>query len=57
MMGRVQDELNHIQEALDRIQARSFGVCEDCGGAIPTARLSAIPMARFCIQCQSRVEG
>ena len=57
MMARVQDELNSIQEALDRIEVRSFGVCEDCGGAIPTVRLSAIPMARFCIECQSRVEG
>ncbi len=57
MMARVQDELNSIQEALDRIQARSYGVCEDCGEAIPPVRLSAIPIARFCIQCQSRVEG
>ena len=57
MMARVQDELNSIQEALDRIQARSYGLCEDCGGAIPTVRLSAIPIARFCIQCQSRVES
>lgn len=57
MMARVQGELNSIQEALDRIQYRSFGICEDCGGAIPTVRLAAIPMARFCIECQSRVEG
>ena len=57
MMSRVQDELNSIQEALDRIQARSFGICEDCGSAIPTVRLMAAPMARFCIGCQSRVEG
>jgi DnaK suppressor protein len=56
MMARVQEELNHIQDALDRIQYRSYGVCEDCGGAIPTVRLSAIPIARFCIECQSRVE-
>jgi len=57
MMARVQGELNSIQDALDRIQARSFGVCEDCGGAIPPVRLTAIPMARYCIECQSRVEG
>lgn len=57
MMGRVQGELTSIQEALDRIEGRSFGVCEDCGEPIPTVRLLAAPMARFCIGCQSRVEG
>lgn len=57
IMARVQGELNAIQEALDRIQARSYGVCEDCGEAIPTVRLMAAPMARFCIGCQSRVES
>jgi len=57
MMGRVQGELNNIQEALDRIQSRSYGVCEDCGEPIPTVRLQAAPMARFCIGCQSRVES
>src|SRR5689334_1640496 len=45
MMARVQEELNHIQEALDRIQVRSYGVCEDCGEPIPTVRLTAIPIA------------
>jgi RNA polymerase-binding transcription factor DksA len=57
MMARVQDELNSIQEALDRIQARSFGVCEDCGGADSDRPAERHPMARFCIECQSRVEG
>lgn len=57
MMSRVQDELTALQEALDRIQSRAYGVCEDCGEAIPTVRLQAAPTARFCIGCQSRVES
>jgi DnaK suppressor protein len=56
MLGRVQDEMNRIEEALERIEGRSYGVCEDCGSPIPTVRLNAAPMARFCIGCQSRVE-
>ena len=56
MMERVQVDLNAIQEALDRITARSYGLCEDCGEAIPVVRLEAAPMARFCIGCQSRLE-
>jgi RNA polymerase-binding protein DksA len=57
MMGRLHGELTDIQEALDRIESRSYGVCEDCGEQIPAVRLEAAPMARFCIGCQSRIEN
>lgn len=39
------------QAALDRIDQGTFGECEACGEQIPTARLDAIPYARYCIQC------
>ena len=55
-LGKVQDELQLIEEALARIDTRSYGVCEDCGGTIPAVRLEALPTARFCIGCQSRSE-
>jgi DnaK suppressor protein len=55
-LGKVQDELQQIDEALARIDSLSFGVCEDCGGTIPQVRLEALPTARFCIDCQSRTE-
>src|SRR6185503_12636040 len=31
-LGKVQEELQQIDEALDRIETRSYGICEDCGG-------------------------
>src|SRR4029453_18703977 len=55
-LGKVHEELQHIDEALERIESRSFGICEDCGGTIPQVRLEAAPTARFCIACQSRTE-
>ena len=55
-LGKVQEELQLIEEALARIDTRSYGVCEDCGGTIPAVRLEALPTARFCIGCQSRSE-
>ena len=55
-LGKVQDELQQIEEAIARIDSRAFGICEDCGGTIPEARLEALPTARFCISCQSRTE-
>lgn len=46
-----QETLGQIYDALDRINAGTFGTCEDCGGPIAKPRLQAIPYAKFCIEC------
>jgi DnaK suppressor protein len=45
-----------IREALDAIEDRSYGLCDSCGGEIEHRRLEAVPWARRCIACQSRLE-
>lgn len=45
-------EIHEIDEALDRLNEGSFGVCVDCGQPLPTERLEAIPYARRCAPCQ-----
>lgn len=57
IMETESDELEEIEEALSRIQDRSFGLCENCSKAIPKARLKAIPYARYCIPCKKKEEG
>lgn len=54
--GRESHELDEIQAAQARLETGSFGVCEDCGGAIPLPRLRAVPWARHCLGCQARDE-
>ncbi|MDO8477737.1 MAG: TraR/DksA family transcriptional regulator [Candidatus Rokubacteria bacterium] len=54
--GRERHELDEIQAAQARLETGSFGVCEDCGGAIPLPRLRAVPWARHCLGCQTRDE-
>lgn len=49
-------ELLAIDAALQRIADGSYGLCEDCGTAITTARLHANPTALRCVDCQSRLE-
>lgn len=49
-------ELQEIVDALDRLNAPDFGICEECGEPIGLPRLKARPQARFCIACQTRVE-
>jgi len=45
-----------INEALDRIENGTYGICEGEGEAIPKARLEAIPWARYCVNCATLVE-
>ena len=44
-------------EALRRLVEGTYGVCADCGGDIPEARLDALPEAPRCLECQSAREG
>jgi DnaK suppressor protein len=45
-----------IDEALRRLEDGSFGVCEECGEMIGTARLKARPVTTLCIDCKSAQE-
>jgi RNA polymerase-binding transcription factor DksA len=49
--------LRDVDDALKRIEAKTYGLCEDCEALIPPARLAVIPHARLCISCQSKREG
>ena len=42
-------ELAHIENALVRMKAGEYGVCEVCSKKIPMARLDALPYATMCI--------
>ena len=48
--------LHSIREALESIDDRSYGFCDGCGGEIESRRLEAVPWARRCTACQSRLE-
>lgn len=44
-------ELRQIAEALARIEALEYGICDACGEPIREARLLAYPHAAKCIDC------
>ncbi len=48
--------LAEINEALDRIENGTYGICEGKGESIPKARIEAIPWARYCVTCATLVE-
>ena len=53
---REQKLLKKIDEALDRINQGTFGICESCGGEISFKRLKARPVTTLCIECKTKQE-
>src|SRR5438477_10429879 len=56
LMQNEEQLLGEIGAALERIKQGSFGQCEECQGAIPKARLQAVPYARYCVDCARKLE-
>jgi RNA polymerase-binding transcription factor DksA len=56
MLGKEQDALYEINEALKRIETGTYGLCEGTGTRISEERLEAMPFARFSIVWQEKVE-
>lgn len=56
LLSQEQDALYEIEEALKRVDAGTYGICEMSGKPIPHARLEAIPFARFTVECQTQIE-
>jgi RNA polymerase-binding transcription factor DksA len=48
--------VREVEDALDRIRERRFGVCEACRQPIPKLRLTALPYARHCVPCAEKYE-
>lgn len=53
---REREKVQAIDEALSRVAANTYGVCESCEGEIAEARLQALPFARVCVNCQAERE-
>lgn len=60
LSGREREKLLAIDEALQRIADKTYGICEcgcdNCEGEIATGRLRALPFTRLCVRCQEEVE-
>ena len=56
LLANARDMLFQTRHALDRIDAGTYGTCENCGGPIGKARLQAFPRATLCVACKQRQE-
>lgn len=48
--------LQEVDEALDRMENGTYGLCEECGGAIGLRRLEVRPLAIYCVPCKTKLE-
>jgi len=55
MIGNLRDMLISIDEAMEKIEDGTYGVCEVCGKNIPKKRLDALPEAIMCTKCRTRL--
>jgi DnaK suppressor protein len=56
LRGREQRLLKKIDEAIERIDNSTFGICDDCGNEIEIKRLEARPVTTMCIECKTLQE-
>lgn len=56
LTDREKRKLSQIDDALDRIEENTYGLCEECGIKIPKARLKVLPFAKYCVECQEKNE-
>ena len=48
--------LEMVKTALNKVDGKDFGLCEECQEPINEKRLNAVPWVKYCLECQSRVE-
>jgi len=51
-----QQVIFRVDEALKRIEDKTYGLCLDCDAKIPKGRLKVVPYADLCIKCQTKKE-
>ncbi|HEY2989091.1 MAG TPA: TraR/DksA C4-type zinc finger protein [Candidatus Binatia bacterium] len=60
LTDREREKLLAIDEALQRIKEKTYGICEcgceNCEGEIRLGRLQVLPFTRLCVRCQEETE-
>ncbi|MEA3369605.1 MAG: TraR/DksA C4-type zinc finger protein [Candidatus Ratteibacteria bacterium] len=56
LVSSEQNLLREVEKALNKVNSRDYGLCENCGKRITVKRLKAIPYAHLCIDCKEKEE-
>jgi len=53
----IENRLQYVERALQKIEEGTYGICDDTGEPIPRGRLEAMPEAIYTVEAQQRREG
>ncbi|MEU8823818.1 TraR/DksA C4-type zinc finger protein [Streptomyces sp. NPDC048636] len=56
LAGNAREMLLQTERAAERLDAGTYGICENCGNPIGKARMQAFPRATLCVECKQRQE-
>ncbi len=56
LVSRYSNTLKQIDQALERIEEGSYGLCEECSEKIDERRLEVLPFSLYCTSCQKGIE-
>ncbi|WP_238698108.1 TraR/DksA C4-type zinc finger protein [Streptomyces sp. E5N91] len=56
LAATAREVLSQTERALDRLDAGTYGLCENCGNPIGKARMQAFPRATLCVECKQKQE-
>jgi DnaK suppressor protein len=54
---RTSDYIKKLDEALERIDRGTYGICVVCGGLIEKPRLQAVPITQKHVDCKNRTQA
>ncbi|MGW4274302.1 TraR/DksA family transcriptional regulator [Streptomyces seoulensis] len=56
LAANAREMLTQTERALERLDAGTYGRCENCGEPIGKARMQAFPRATLCVECKQKQE-
>ncbi|KUN86704.1 DNA-binding protein [Streptomyces bungoensis] len=56
LAANAREMLLQTGRALERLDAGTYGLCENCGNPIGKARMQAFPRATLCVECKQKQE-
>ena len=56
LAANAREMLTQTERALVRLDAGTYGLCENCGNPIGKARMQAFPRATLCVECKQKQE-
>ncbi len=56
LLQRAEEQALQVHAALARLDAGTYGICQNCGNPIEDERLEILPLSTHCIRCAQSIK-